>query len=714
MAVNLFRLQWAHHWIGIASVCLSVSPSAWAQNELPTITVTSGASARPVDLGGFGETPISELPMQAVVWSDERLADSGLQDASELTKADASVTEAYNAVGYIDYVSVRGYTLDNRFNYLRDGLPINAETSLSLFNKQSVELLKGISGMQLGTSAPGGAVNFIVKRPTVNIRSAKLEWRSNATRRASVDISQRFGTNDVFGLRLNALTENKNPPLRDANGQERALAMAFDWALGPDTVLETDWESSHQSQKSQPGLSLLGARLPDARTIDPRTNLNNQAWSLPVVFDNVYYSIRLQHQLDSAWQVQAHWGKQTLKTDDRVAFPYGCGAEGAYDRFCSNGEFDLYDYRSENERRNTDNLKLSIRGQVKLGQVHHQLVAGTLAGHFVSRFQPMAYNSVGLGNISANLQTTPDASTYDGNTNLGTSSREWFIRDAMQLGKRWRLWTGLRHTRLQRDSALTDGTQALQYTQAFTTPWAALSYKLRPQHTVYASWGTGVESIAVPRLPLYSNAGQILPALKSQQVEVGLKGQTGNLGWSMNAFDIQRPQYSDMGNCDVDGSCVRRMDGNQEHQGIEAGATMKWTGGAIQVSAMHLQAKRTKSADASLNGLEPVNVPRTSMRLHAQQSLPSVPGLTLAADWTHESGRVILPDNSMSIPGWSRLDVSARLTQTTSRGRLTWRLGIENLMDARAWKEAPYQYGHVYLFPMAPRMFRFGLEWQFQ
>ena len=70
---------------------------------------------------------------------------------------------------------MRGFVIDNRFNYRRDGLPINAETSIPLDNKVQIEVLKGTSGMQAGTSAPGGLVNFVVKRPTdAPLRRASL------------------------------------------------------------------------------------------------------------------------------------------------------------------------------------------------------------------------------------------------------------------------------------------------------------------------------------------------------------------------------------------------------------------------------------------------------------------------------------------------------------------------------------------------------------
>jgi iron complex outermembrane receptor protein len=41
---------------------------------------------------------------------------------------------------------------------------------------------------------------------------------------------------------------------------------------------------------------------------------------------------------------------------------------------------------------------------------------------------------------------------------------------------------------------------------------------------------------------------------------------------------------------------------------------------------------------------------------------------------------------------------------------LTWRAGVENVADRRAWKEAPLQFGHVWLYPLAPRTFRVSLQ----
>jgi iron complex outermembrane receptor protein len=43
------------------------------------------------------------------------------------------------------------------------------------------------------------------------------------------------------------------------------------------------------------------------------------------------------------------------------------------------------------------------------------------------------------------------------------------------------------------------------------------------------------------------------------------------------------------------------------------------------------------------------------------------------------------------------------LAQNLGSKAITWRLGVTNLLDARAWVESPNQFEHIYLLPMAER-----------
>lgn len=697
-----------------AATALFLAQLAAAQT-LPQVSVTGKSTETAPGLAGFSDPP-ARLPMQAVSLSAERLADAGIEQLSGLTKLDASVSDSYNAVGYWSQLKVRGFDLDNRFNLRRDGLPINGETSLSLTNKAAVEVLKGSSGMQAGTSAPAGLVNLVVKRPLAEDATVLgLGFIQSGTVEASLDHSQRYGANREFGLRVNLAAARLDPLLRDTQGRSHTLAVATDWRLSPATLVEAEVEFSRQSQPSQDGFSLLGSQLPDPRRIDPRLNLNSQPWTLPVVFDNTHASLRLQQQLGGGWRAQAHLGLQRLRTDDRNAFGFGCSAEDNYASYCSDGSFDLYDFRSENEHRDTTALDLSASGPLQLAGLRHELTVGGLASQFKSRFQRQAYNWAGIGKVDGSAVTPPAPELTDENTNRDERSNELYLRDRVALGADTSAWLGLRHTRLHRESVRTNGSRATDYSQGVTTPWVALSHALATNWLVYASWGQGVESEVAPNRPRYVNAGQALPALKSRQLEAGLKTGTQRVEGSLTVFDIRRPLWRDVTlagftSCSDSkpGSCEHRQDGYARHRGIEASAELKWQGGGLFASAARLHARREGSADAGLNGLVPPNVPQTTIKAQLRQEL--LPGLQAQLGLQHESRRFATPDNSIPVPAWMVADASLRYTQGVGNQTWIWRAAVDNLANRRAWREAPWQFEHSYLYPLAPRTFRASLE----
>ena len=101
-----------------------------------------------------------------------------------------------------------------------------------------------------------------------------------------------------------------------------------------------------------------------------------------------------------------------------------------------------------------------------------------------------------------------------------------------------------------------------------------------------------------------------------------------------------------------------------------------------------------------------MNVPRQVLRANAGWMVPAVPGLELTAQASYESGRNVLPDGSIELPSWTRVDTALRYERRTSFGMTSWTLGIDNLFDRQYWRESPYQFGHVYLYPGAARTVR--------
>ncbi|MBC5767759.1 TonB-dependent siderophore receptor [Ramlibacter sp. GTP1] len=679
---------------------------------LRPVVITDRSAAPTADVTGFGDVPLKDVPVSATVIDSRSIESSGARRLADLTQFDPSVTDAYNSPGYWDFLSIRGFTLDNRFNYRREGLPVSAETSVPLDNKERVEILKGTSGIQAGTSAPGGLVNYVVKRPTENdLRKVRIEATQRASLLGAVDLGGRFGNERAFGYRINAAYEQLRPLMRNLGGERHLFAVAADWRIDRSSVLEGEFELSRRTQPSQAGFSLLGSRLPAAP--DPRLNLNNQPWSLPNVFEAASGTLRYERAINTAWRWSAKLGTQQLKTDDRIAFPFGCSAENNFDRYCSDGTYDLYDFRSENEKRRQDAAAIDLKGKFATGGVQHDLGVGLLASRVRNRFQDAAFNYVGTGSVQGTLFTPADPSLTDTNTNRDERSLEFSVQDAIRFNDRLTGWLGVRHTQLDRDSVRTNGTRRSSYDQGITTPWAALSYKLTPAVTAYANWGEGVESQVVPNRPSqYTNAGVALPALKSRQWELGAKGGTDTLGWQAALFQVTRP-VSNLDACArlFITPCLGAYDGDQRHRGLEL--TGRWSQGGLRLDGgvTLLDAERRGStAEPATNGKRPVNVPEFVLRANTAYRIASVPGLELQGRVSHEGSRPVLPDASITLPSWTRVDAALRYERRMGSVDTTWTLGVDNLLDRRYWRESPYQFGHVYLYPGAPRTLRVGLS----
>jgi iron complex outermembrane recepter protein len=687
-----------HTLIFFALAC--AGSAAFAQDTPQRIVISGRAALLTPDVAGFGdETPAARTPLPTLRIDDSALLGIGAKSLANLTQIDAAVSDAYNSAGYWSALTIRGYTLDQRSNYRRDGLPINAETAIGLDNKAALEVIKGISGMQAGVSAPGGLVNFVVKRPTQNLLSARLEARQGGNALAALDASQRFGAEQSVGVRLNVAAEHLNPALRNAQGHRKLLALAGDWRVNAATLLEAEAEWSEQRQPSQPGFSLLGSRVPAVRDIDPRTNLNNQSWSQPVVFSSGTASLRVTHQLSSATRLRWHAATQRLRNDDRVAFPFGCSAEGTFDRYCSDGSFDLYDFRSDNERRRSDAMDTSLQTRWQQSDTTHHLSAGVLVSRYRSDLPPQAFNYSGVGTVDSVTAVPPAAEPLAGGSQARERNVEWYLRDRIVFDAQWNLWAGLRHTALRRETR-----------QSFTTPWLALTWQATPQTMLYVSAGQGVESVSTPNLASYRNAGKAL-SLKADQIESGVKFAHNGSTAAMTVFAIRRPLPRDVGACDAtSGSCERVIDGVAQHRGLEAQASQRWGVWQASGSALLLEARRRGSNDVALNGLAPPNVPSRSLRA----TLAWLPrdDTELALQARHEGPRYATPDNSARIPAWTQLDATARWQQRAGEHTLIWQAGIDNLGNTRAWKESPYQFGHVYLFPLAPRNLRLSLTVQ--
>ena len=709
----------------VAALVAGAAVSAFAQSDaqrLETITVT-GKTAPVLDVdhasvGGFG-TPLAKTPQSITVLTTDLLASAAAQSLSSVLKLDASLDDNYNTTGYIENLSIRGFVLGQSGNLTRNGLAISNYSPAALETKERIEVLKGISGLQSGVSAPGGLVNFVSKVPLKEtLSSATLALDGNGGSRVHLDSSLVLGE---IGVRLNLVDEQLRSHFDHADGSRQLLGLALATALGADTALNVDLEFARRSQPSVPGLGLLdtngdgvGERLPGP--INPRLNLNNQSWSQPFQSESTTAQIALKHRFNADWQASLAAGTQTIRVNDRLTFPDGCSnaANYVYPGLCANGDVDVYDYRSEDEKRSVQSWDAHLDGTfAALGLTHNARLG--LAGHEGRNdLQPMqAYNYVGSVNIFApQPQPLPADPTL---TVLNTNSRERAVDGYASLASQWnpalQSFVGVRASRLSRSSALSDGSQAVSLEQTVSTPWAALAWSANASSLLYASWGQGVELESVPNRPTdFANPGQVLPALKSEQTEIGIKWQPhARLLVTAAVFNIDKPYADNLPGATPDALPTRVAGGKSaRHRGLELAAAGRLGDAlSLQASLMALDARYTQAIDPALVGQRVTNVPNLKGSVFADYKVAALPGLSVNALAVFESSKTATADGSVELPASWQLDAGVSYQHRLAGQSVVWRANLENVTDRIYWREAPTtDWGGIYLFPSTPRTLR--------
>jgi iron complex outermembrane receptor protein len=711
------------------------------EGPMPRIVVQaqrqSPESSR-VSVNQLTTAPLSETPISASVIDADQLLDRGVKSLSSAIRDEPSAANNYNTFGYVERIKVRGFDLDEKLNFRRDGLPITSHVPIGLENKQAIEILKGVSGVLGGDAAPGGVLNFVLKRPTDTVlRQLNAEYSERGSRLVTGDFGGRLD-DGRFGYRINLAAENRHPAADNAWSRRAFGSGFFDWRVAPGTLVELEFEHQGVQEISVPGFGLLDTTGSGVATtlpppIDPRINLNAQPWTQPFQSRETTGSVRLTQQLAADWEVGVRLGEQRSVINDRIAFPDGCSqwlvqvpaGSYVYPGLCQiNGHdyMDINQYISDDERRNMQVLDAYLHGNLTIGAVDQELRIGWRSTRYEERYPPyQTYNFVGTIDIFAPVALPPNTQALTANTDMDLHMDELSVFDVLRFAHGWSTWLALRATRLSQATHLDapDGSgsfESVSLSQDFVTPFASLGYTPWAGGFAYLSGGEGVEIEQVPNKPmLFVNAGQVLPALRSRQVELGFK-QTAAHGQAFSAalFQIEKPFSDDLAT--ASGPSLRIAGARlARHRGLElSGSWLVSTTWRLEARATWLDAVTTESLHPTWVGHATTNVPHLASVLRAAWQPPRLRGLTVSNQLTYGGHKAVLPDGSVDIASAWQWDLALQYRVVAASSTWTWRAGIDNLTDRAYWRDAPTQtWGAQYLFPAPPRTARAGVEVRF-
>jgi iron complex outermembrane receptor protein len=698
-----------------------------------------------VTVGNLDGATLKETPLSAAVVTRELLTDQGARVLSDVVKNDASIGEDYAPVGYYGDFEIRGFPIDLATGLQIDGMTIAGEQDVPLENKERVEFLKGIAGVESGVASGGGLVNYVTKRPAA-VEAIDLATDHRGSTYGAVDFGSFFSKRKQVGARLSLAGEKIESYVNDANGWRAMGAGTADWKMSPKAILKGDFEYQHKVERSVCGYQLLGGTtVPDLSQVHPSTMLGEQSWAKPNTFDTLNTVARFDYDLPRAWRAFAAASYSHSLIDDNVVYAYGCSYEALCQGsggtapdyfFAPDGGYDIYDYRNPGELRIDAQAEAMLTGNMRTGAIVQDVAAG---GELFLRSvqQPGAppanaastvqngavYTYVGSENIYQPIAAFPieDPHQSAGPRALYEDNHQSaaILQDRIHLPGRIQLLAGGRYDSL-RDHNYSAG---IKTDKPIWLPQYALTFNPANSVTLYGNYGV-LLSLG-PQAPWWvDNANQFLGPFMTRQAEIGAKVQPGQRILLTTAlFRMRTPFFYPKPIQAADSFCTGTVnpgdlcfesDGRETHDGVEVNAEGKaasWL--RLTASAAAIRALSSDTGTPAFDNKQVLNVPHLCTALFADLLLPRTSGLHLMPGWSYTGRKEATRDDLVNVPGYNLFNLGARYTPGGEQGRVTLRLYADNITDKRYWKDTGASYGDTFIHLGAPTTVRLSAHYTF-
>ncbi|MDL2186257.1 TonB-dependent siderophore receptor [Pseudomonas sp. ChxA] len=683
----------------------SLGNSMAAEIELPAVKVQgqedSGYRTNSASVGGFNEAPLLDTPASITVINAELIKDQQARLLSEVLRNDASVGDSYAPIGYYENFVIRGFSLNAASSYKINGRTITGEQNVALENKQQVEVLKGLAGLQSGISEPSGVINYVTKRPE-DVRSVTVSTDDRGSGYIATDVGGWFGSEQQFGLRANVAHEDLNSYVEHANGQRDFVSLAFDWNISPDAVLQLDAEYQNKQQRSVPGYQLLGGtEVP--HDASPKKLLGHQSGSHQVGIDSLNLNGKFEYRFSDQWKGSLSAAHSKVVIDDYSSFAWGCYYVGSCNAntFSPEGDYDVYDYRSPDDTRRDDEVQAAMTGLFDTGSLGHELTFGTSAFRRVIDKRKSVNEYIGSGNINEDAPTfkPTDEPLNPSHRNLDSRQYGLFVTDRIRFNEQWQTIIGGREVRLDEKAYDDQGNQARHTQQYVFLPQASLIYKPVENISLYTSYSKGL-SLGGTAPWFAQNESETLAPTVSRQIEAGVKYDWHRISFAAAVFQTRQAyQYAKPEGVEF----IYVQQGEQKNTGLELSAN-GWATDRLQIatSVAAIRARVNNSGTPDYEGHQALNVPKLRASLYADYALPWMNGLAVLGGVQYSAKKYADRTGNVQVGDYAVVNVGSRYTTKIDGYETVFRLSVDNLFDKRYWRDAGEYLGDDYLFQGAP------------
>lgn len=478
---------------------------------------------------------IRETPQSVSVVTRDRMTDNGMttvENALNYTTgmtvtSTASEREEYNARGFrVSNIMVDGLAMGHDYDVLGSG-------TLDIYDR--IEVVRGATGLLEGAGNPSASINLVKKRPTADFRGS---------------VAASYGRWHNRGTTLDA-----GGPLNEA-GTLRGRVVT--------TLRDSDTFTSGYSRERRLFYGILEADITDRTTITlggyHNTEDNPGAdWNgLPTRADGSFYDFDRDVRASPYW---SYWNKENTQAFAEVTHAFDNGWKIELKGSWLDGKLNMagtsllwarqandamfYNTGKYHYQHRQTALDLRASGPFELAGRNHQLAVGVNHRRKVENDGPGGWaTAYPYAFDPADWAASVDAPEPAWSMMWSRESKEvqygGYATAKFSLSDPLNLFLGGRLSWYTYDSLMRSGTYVgeTRFTEhGKLTPYAALTYDLNEQYTVYGS----VTGIFKPQ-DYTSAGGGLLDPVEGTNYEAGIKGEylDGRLNASLAVFQINQ------------------------------------------------------------------------------------------------------------------------------------------------------------------------------
>lgn len=682
-------------FVDAETVVISAASSDAATQALAPVVVTANSArrarytARRTTSATRTDAQLRDVPQAITAVSRELIADQAMQSMADVARYVPGVSMGQGE-GHRDAPTIRG--ISSTADFFADGVRDDAQYLRDLYNVERVEALKGPNAMVFGRGGGGGVINRVMKEAQwLPTRSLTLEGGSFEHRRATLDVGDAVGPS--LAARLNAMVEDSRQ-FRDATDLERHGVTPTATILSRDMLVHVGYEYFADRRTVNRGIpSFEGAPAPT----DIRTFFGDPAASRS----------RLVMHAGSA-TIDRTWGGVSVRNRTRLV---------RYDKFYQNvfpdamssagTDVNLHAYNNATDRRSLFN-QTDATYTLGAGRIRNTVLAGVeLSRQRSDNYRNTGYFDGATTSISVPFES-PTVSPIveyrqggtEANNRVDVNVVAIYLQDQIALGSRWQAILGARYDHF--DLSVHDNRTGndLARVDGMISPRAGLVFKPAEPVSLYGTY-------SVSHLPSAGDQfASLTPTTRALEPE-GFTNRELGVKWDIRPdlsvtgawYRLDRTNTSAP---DPDDATRIVQTGRQRSTGYEIAVTGNVTN-AWQVAAGFAAQKARivrRTAEAAAGAIVPL-VPRQTLSLWNRYQI--IPRAGVGLGIVHQTRMFAAIDNSVTLPGFTRVDGAAFVTITES---LRAQLNVENVLDERYY---PTSHGNNNIAPGAPRTLRFSL-----